>query len=213
MTKAVKVFVMLKLLSVVSLLWGQGGFELTPTVGYRFGGNIDLQNPVLNPNFRKLEIKSNPSYGVGLNYAVHDNVQIEFRWSRQDTHINGVARADNTTTRLFGAYLDQYHFNFLLHPADLGEHTQPYFVAGVGATSFDPRAHLSSKTQFSFEVGGGLKYFFVPRVGLRVEAKWAPTYVKSNQDWFCNGFNTCFTVSDPVYAQQAEISSGIIIRF
>jgi len=213
MNKGIRVLIVLSLLSAVSLLWGQGGFELTPMVGYRFGGNIDLKDPVLNPNVRKLEIESNSTYGVALNHGVHDNVQVEFQWSRQDTHVNGVSRPNNTTTRLFGAYLDQYHFNFLLHPADTGSHPHPFFVAGLGFTNFVPRARLSDKTQFSFELGGGLKYFFVPRVGLRLEAKWTPTHVKSNEEWFCNGFNQCFSVSDPIYAQQGEVSTGIIFRF
>jgi len=213
MKKIFRLAILLKLLGTVSLMSGQGGFELTPTIGYRFGGNIELQNPVLNPNFRKLEIESNSSYGVALNHGVHDNIQIEFQWSRQDTHINGVSRLNNTTARLFGAYLDQYHVNFLFHPAEQGSHPQPFFVGGLGATTFNPRAHLSGRTQFSFEVGAGIRYFFVPRVGLRIEAKWAPTYLKSNEEWFCNGFNSCYTVSDPVYAQQGEVSSGIIFRF
>jgi opacity protein-like surface antigen len=210
---AIRVLVMSALLSLASSLQAQGGFELTPTVGYRFGGSIDLKNPLLNPGFNKLEIESNPSYGVALNHSVHDNIRVEFQWSRQDTHVNGRSRLSNTTTRLFGAYLDQYHFNFLFAPAEVGTHAQPFFVGGVGFTTFQPRAHLDSKTQFSFEVGAGIKYFFVPRVGLRIEAKWAPTYVKSTEELFCNGFNTCFAVSDPVYAQQGEVSSGIIIRF
>ena len=201
------------LLSGVPCLSGQSGFELSPTVGYRFGGNIDLVSPTLNPTFRRLEIESNPSYGLALNHGIHDNIQLEFQWNRQDTHINGRLRATNTSTRLFGAYLDQYHVNFLFHPTDEGARRQPFAILGLGATSFNPRAPLSSRTQFSFALGGGIKYFFVPRIGLRLEAKWTPTYLHSNEEWFCNGFDQCYTVSDPVYAQQGEISSGIIFRF
>jgi len=180
---------------------------------YRFGGNIELENPAINPTFRRLEIESNPAYGIALNHGVHDNIQVEFQWSRQDTHINGRSRTSNTSNRLFGAYVDQYHANFLFHPAEGGSHTQPFAVLGLGATSFNPRASLSSRTQFSFEVGAGIKHFFAPHFGLRLEAKWAPTYLKSNEEWFCNGFGECYSVSDPVYAQQGEVSSGVIFRF
>jgi hypothetical protein len=213
MKQTIRVLVIFQLLGATSLMWGQGGFELTPTIGYRFGGSIDLVNPALNPNFRKLEIESNPAYGVALNHAVHDNIQVEFQWSRQDTHVNGRSRADDTLTRLFGAYLDQYHFNFLLHTDEAASRHQLFMVFGVGATSFNPRASLSSRTQFSFEMGAGVKHFFTPHLGLRLEGKWAPTFIRSNQEWFCNGFGQCYSVSDPVHAQQAEVSSGIIVRF
>src|SRR5581483_9791428 len=127
MTKAMGL-VLITLLGTASRMWGQGGFELTTSVGYRFGGNIELVNPALNPTFRRLEIESNPSYGVALNHGVHDNIQIEFQWSRQDTHVNGRLRSANTSTRLFGAYVDQYHANFIFHPEDDGAATQPFAV-------------------------------------------------------------------------------------
>jgi hypothetical protein len=213
MKNMMRVLVVAALLGTATLTWAQGGFELTPTIGYRFGGNIDLVNPALNPNFRKLQIESNPAYGVALNHGVHDNIQVEFQWSRQDTHVDGRSRADNTSTRLFGAYVDQYHANFLFHPADDGSHTQPFAIFGLGASSFNPRAPVSSRTQFSFELGAGIKHFFSPHLGLRLEAKWTPTYIRSNDEWFCNSFGECYSISDPVYAQQGEVSSGIIIRF
>jgi len=213
MTKAIRMLQMLTLLSIASSLQAQGGFELTPTVGYRFGGSIDLTDPARNPVFKSLHFESNPSYGVALNHSVHDNVRVEFQWSRQDTHIDARSRANNTNTRLFGAYLDQYHFNFMFHPAEEGLHPQFFFIGGLGFSNFEPRAHLDTKTQFSFEVGGGVKYFFFPHLGLRLEAKWTPTFVKSSEEFFCNGFGECYTVTNHEYAQQGEVSSGIIIRF
>jgi len=207
------ILVMLKFSGAISAMWAQGGFELTPMVSYRFGGIIELANPVANPTFRRLEIESNPACGVALNHGVHDNIQVEFQWSRQDTHINGRSRATNTSSRLFGAYVDQYHANVLFHPAENGWRTLPFAVLGLGATTFSSRASLSSRTQFSFELGAGIKHFFAPHFGLRLEAKWTPTYLKSNEEWFCNGFGECYSVTDPVYAQQGEVSSGIIFRF
>ncbi|HWC15949.1 MAG TPA: outer membrane beta-barrel protein [Terriglobales bacterium] len=213
MRRVLMVLVALEFFGAFSTMWGQGGFELTPMVGYRFGGNIELVNPVSNPTARKLQIESNPAYGVALNHGVHDNIQVEFQWSRQDTHINSRSRVTNTSSRLFGAYVDQYHANFLFHPAESGWHTLPFAVFGLGATTFSPRASLSSRTQFSFELGGGIKHFFAPHFGLRLEAKWTPSYLRSNEEWFCNGFGECYSVSDPIYAQQGEVISGIIFRF
>lgn len=213
MKRSLGSFILFTILTTACSMWGQGGFELTPTIGYRFGGNIELNNQALNPTVRKLEIESNPAYGVALNHGVHDNIQVEFEWSRQDTHLNGRLRAVNTSVRLFGAYVDQYHVNFIFHPADDGAHTQPFAVVGLGATTLSPRAAFSSRSEFSFELGAGIKHYFAPHFGLRLEAKWTPTYLHSNEEWFCNGFDQCFSVSDPVYAQQGQISSGIIFRF
>src|SRR5205823_14056906 len=160
--KMIRVLLAAALLGTATLMWAQGGFELTPTIGYRFGGNIDLVNATLNPNFRKLQIESNPAYGVALNHGVHDNIQVEFQWSRQDTHVDGRSRADNTSTRLFGAYLDQYHANFSFHPADDGSRTQPFAILGLRASSFNPRAPVSRTTHFSSELGAGIHHLFSP---------------------------------------------------
>jgi hypothetical protein len=59
-----------------------------------------------------------------------------------------------------------------------------------------------------------VKLFPSPRFGLRLEARWTPTYIKSDSEgWWCDPYWGCYVVSDAQYANQFELSGGITLRF
>jgi hypothetical protein len=47
---------------------------------------------------------------------------------------------------------------------------------------------------------------------LWLQARWTPTYIKSDPGgWWC-GFYGCYLTEDPQYANQIELNAGIIFR-
>ena len=53
-----------------------------------------------------------------------------------------------------------------------------------------------------------------PKLGIRVETRWTPTYIKSNgTGWWCDPYWACYTVGSAQYSNQFELSGGITLRF
>jgi hypothetical protein len=51
-------------------------------------------------------------------------------------------------------------------------------------------------------------------VGFRAEARWTPTYIKSDAaGWWCDPFWGCYVVGNAQYSNQIELSGGITLRF
>jgi hypothetical protein len=73
---------------------------------------------------------------------------------------------------------------------------------------------IGGDTQFSSTWAAGLKLFPGRSVGLRLEARWTPTYIKSDPEgYWCDPYWGCYTVSEAEFANQYELSGGIILRF
>ncbi len=53
-----------------------------------------------------------------------------------------------------------------------------------------------------------------PKFGLRLEARWTPTYIKSDPEgYWCDPYWGCYIVGDAEFSNQYELSGGIILRF
>jgi hypothetical protein len=53
-----------------------------------------------------------------------------------------------------------------------------------------------------------------PNFGIRLEARWTPTYIKSDAaGWWCDPYWGCYVVGDSQYSNQFEVSGGVILRF
>ena len=50
--------------------------------------------------------------------------------------------------------------------------------------------------------------------GLRLQARWTPTYIKSDSEGcWCDPYWGCYVVGDAQYSNQYELTAGLTIRF
>jgi opacity protein-like surface antigen len=114
---------------------------------------------------------------------------------------------------LADANLDQYHANFLYHFGQPENPLRPFLLGGVGASHLDPDGSFEGFTKVSYAVGGGIKYFFTKKVGLRLQGRYTPTYITSEDNQvICDQFG-CFIGTDRKYINQAELTAGAFFRF
>ena len=111
-----------------------------------------------------------------------------------------------------------YHGYFAYNFGDTDAVARPYILGGLGATqygSLDTAAgEIGGETQFSTTWAAGLKLFPGPNFGIRLEARWTPTYIKSDPEgYWCDPYWGCYTVGDAEFSNQFELSGGIILRF
>ena len=189
-------------------------FEVTPFFGGRFGGGIPITPFTTDDGFlvAGAELKTGAAYGLMFDAGVTENFQLEFLWSREDSTIQGTNAASSEKVDLVNAKLDHYHFNLLYQTGEDVDGVRPFILAGAGASRILPSGGLPSQTHFSFGFGGGVKLFLTEMLGLRIQGRWAPTYIGKDDVVFCT-INGCFEASVRRTLNQAELTGGLIVRF
>ena len=191
----------------------QGRFELQPFAGYKFGGNIPVECNFCpsDINFIKLDILESMNYGVTFGLNATDNVGLEFMWSRQPTQVQG-RLATGLNPRKVDLDLDQFHGNLVFTFRDVEAKLRPFAFGGVGTTRF--AGPKQTDFRLSFAVGGGVKYFFNQHMGVRLQARYAPTYLYSTADGaWCDWYGFCYISENGHYLQQFDLTGGWIFRF
>ena len=189
------------------------GLEVTPFIGGRFGGTLDVQ-PAGLPETRA-SLKDSVSYGVSGGVRFDDFSLIEFRWTRASSALRfdtGVGVNPLATPPIVDVTLNQFHGDFTREfPLDEVHALRPFLMASVGAT------HLGSAsngfTRFSFGIGTGLKVAVNSKLGIRVEARWLPIWVQPEVSTFACGFGGCVAVLSGRLTQQFEVTAGPVFRF
>lgn len=131
-------------------------FTISPFIGgYAFDSDLNLEDEM--------------TYGIGLGYNFTENLAAEAVFNYADTELDsGAFDVEGYLYRLDALY----HFmpeNRLV----------PYVAAGLGAFDFDPEIG-DSETEFSGNIGAGVKYFLNESVALRVDVRDVMTFPENN---------------------------------
>jgi opacity protein-like surface antigen len=193
--------------------FAQGTWEVSPFVGYMYGGSFDVTSDVANAlGIYKLNMKSSLSYGVSTGVNLGEVMGFEFLWNHQPTQVAGKLRQGGEYPTKYDVNNNQYHGNILFHFAPKDSKFRPYALVGFGATNSS--GNNDSVTKFSYGLGGGLKYFFTENIGVRVQARYAPTYLYTSAGGlWCNWWGYCWVVGNDHYMNQGDVTIGLNFRF
>ncbi len=168
--------------------------------------------------YDRVDPQDSASVGFSVGAFVTENVELEFLFVRQPTTLEA---SGTQTVEVSDINIDSYHgiFSYNFGPGRAA--FRPYVFFGLGATRYgdisftaqgQPRT-VDGATQFSTTFGGGMKAYF-GAVGVRLEGRLTPTYIKSDDaSWWCDPYWGCYVVGNAQYANQFEISGGISLRF
>jgi hypothetical protein len=195
-------------------------FEFQPFGGFTVSGSIPLTG---DDGVSHGSVHVNSSYSVGATFAVNLNEldAVEAFWQRQFTE--GRLPAEFATPLSpggmtgFDLKIDQIHCNFLHHYKIKEPRAMPFVLAGLGVTTFRAGRNGQSYSDFSFSIGGGMKYFFTDHLGIRGEARWSPTLITaSDSSFWCNIGGegaTCEVKLKASLQHQLDLTGGIVFRF
>ncbi len=176
-----------------------GEFEITPFLGYQFGGDVET---FYQGEYHDVNINSSENWGVVLSLGLSPMTQIELLYSTQDTEADAQRFEDS-----LGLKIDYWQVSMLWN-FDPDAQIQPYVVFGIGGTWLRPDG-FSNLSRFSGNIGGGAKIFFSDNIGLRLEGRFYGTYINSTTS-YCDPF-WCYGYNNSLY--QFDVSAGLIIRF
>ena len=194
--------------------------EVSFSAGYTLSEGIEVDpRAILGQVYDKAEVVSGPSFNFTGGVYVTPSTLIEFLYGRQSSKLT----AEGTTrTEISELSVDSYHVNIVYHWGDSDAKVRPFFFGGAGATNYSPgnfllpnvSGKMNGETQFSTNWGAGVKYYPAPKIGIKAQARWIPTYIKSGSaGYWCDPFYGCWVLPDPDYSNQFEMSGGITIRF
>lgn len=212
--KQVKILIgknwILRILFLVVLTYGSGAafavaqqVEITPLVGYQFGGKFTVQRGTLN-------IKDELNYGVILDITVRPNTQVELSYSRQDTRVE--FRGIGFENANIDATVEYWQIGGLVeYPKD---RVRPFGLFTLGATHFNPKkGGVSSVWRFSGTIGGGIKVFLSPNIGLRLQGRLLLPYISGGSSIFCGLPGGCYVTLGGNVLLQADVTAGLILAF
>ena len=187
-------------------------FEVNPFAGYGTNGKI----PADSSAFRQIEATEGMSWGLRAGAHIDEEGSIEFAWQRQNMELRGVPQSGSGGhVALFGARTDHLQLNFMYHFVEQDRKVRPFAYAGFGATIYSARnARYDNEVRPSFALGAGFKYFFSRYAGIRVQARWAPTWLTGQGGGiFCRSGAACVATIQGRFQTQADFTAGPVFRF
>jgi hypothetical protein len=183
--------------------------ELTPFVGYQFGGTVKFYEG-------KIKIDNGMNYGLAASVDIRYGVKAEFYYSRVAT------RGKWTPYLGFENTYPPLDFDLAINYFQIGsvkeflqDDFRPFGAFTLGAVWFDPKDVVSDQWFFSITLGGGIKYYFTDRVGIRLQGRLLLPMVFSGVGLYAGigtgGVSTGAGFSSWAPVVQGDLTGGLII--
>jgi len=187
-------------------------FDFTPFIGYRTSMSFPSEPHGTGTN-PSVVLDAGPSYGVSFGVRLHDEDDlVEIRWARQDSYVHSEGITPQPPRQR--VILDQFHVDFsheyLMEEYGWGRWVRPFAIGSVGGT------HVSSSTnfnfmQFSFGLGGGIRFYASRHFGFKIQAEWLPVFAHSQVAFICG--SGCIVHVGGTLSSQGEVVVGPLLRF
>jgi hypothetical protein len=180
-------------------------FELTPFVGYRWGGTIFADQSFLFT--RDVDVASSANFGVNFAIPVGDTgLKLELMANRQSSELEtggGLFEPDNEVADIDVTYL---HAGLQI-PFATSRNARPYFIVSAGLANLDPQIlGVDAEQRFSASAGVGIKVPMSRALSLRFEGRGYYTALEEDECSICEYF-----YNQDFY--QGEVNAGLVFSF
>ena len=176
--------------------------ELTPFAGYRIGGDLTDEDSDTDQ-----DLDEGASFGIILNIQDKEYTQYEFLYSRQSSSLN-ISSAGTFSSLDLDIHYFQFGGSYLFE----GKESRPYLSFTLGAAYLDPDQGYDSTTEFSYSLGGGMRWYLLDNMGLRFDVRTYGILTDSSSHVFCRN-GRCVARYSGSGINQLEASLGVIFRF
>ena len=182
-----------------------GDLEITPIIGYVFGGGFED-----SANGNRLDLADTENYGIIL--SLRDKSKpggfYELLYSHQSTYLKGDGTVLSGDSRL---HIDIDTIQIGGTYGTEGENVNPFVAAGVGVTHMSPEQG-DAETRFSFSLGAGVKVPLSENIGLRIEGRGFATVFDGSGSLFCSN-GSCEIQAQGDTMWQFSAFSGVAFSF
>jgi Outer membrane protein beta-barrel domain len=181
-------------------------FEVTPFIGWRWGGTIFASQTFL---FNEdVDVEPSPSFGASVGIPLGDSgFKLELMANRQSSELQtggGLFEPDDEVADIDVTYLH----GGLQIPFARSRNASPYVIVSAGLANLDPQINgVSAEQRFSASAGIGVKVPMSRALSFRFEGRGYYTALEEDDD--------C-TVCDYFYNEdfyQGEVNAGLVFSF
>lgn len=184
----------------------ESAFELTPFVGYRWGGTIFADQTFIFG--QDVDVASSANLGVNFGIPLGDSgMKLELMANRQSSELEtdgGLFEPENDVADIDVTYL---HAGLQI-PFARSRNATPYFIVSGGLANLDPQVTgVSAENRFSASAGLGVKLPISDMMSVRLEGRGY--YTALEEDDNC-------TICDYFYNEdfyQGEVNLGLAFSF
>jgi outer membrane protein with beta-barrel domain len=195
---------------VVHAQSGFGKWEVTPFVGWETSGNFPVSNSATVDSFR---VDQGVSFGTFVDWSLTDSFQVEGMWNHNISSFDEHNTATGIYTNAYNSNIDQVNFGLAWSFRNPEQKLRPYIAGGLGFTHDSNSGGNPNDTEFSYSIGGGVKYYFTRHFGFRGDLRYMPTYANSSPQTYCDPFGNCFVANQRNYISRGNFVAGLIIHF
>jgi opacity protein-like surface antigen len=185
----------------------ESAFELTPFVGYRWGGTIFADQTFIFGE--DVQVASNPNFGVSFAMPLGDTgMKLELMANRQASELeteSGLFEPNDEIADIDVTYL---HAG-LQFPFARSRNATPYFVVSAGLANLDPQiSGVAAENKFSASAGVGVKIPMSRALSVKIEGRGYYTSLEDSNDdcTFCD-----YRYNQDFY--QGEVNLGLVFSF
>jgi Outer membrane protein beta-barrel domain len=192
----------------------QSRLEIDPFVGYESSASYPVtltSGPSGSDPIDRLRVNDALAFGTFIDYSLTENFQPEFMWNRNNTSYSAHDILTNSYISAYHSVIDQYQFGGLYMFRSSEAKLRPYVAASLGFTHDSNSNSTPNRTEFSFSLGGGVKYYLSNHFGLRGDIRYLPTYGSSSNELFC--YFGCYYANVSHYLNRASITGGLVFKF
>jgi len=192
----------------------QGRFEIDPFVGYETSASYPVSIITPPPGFApvdRLRVNDSLAFGTFLDYHLTENFQGEFMWNHNNTSYSAHDIVTNTYVPAYHSDIDQFQFGVLYMFRSSDARLRPYVAGSLGFTHDSNSNNTPNRTEFSYSLGGGVKYFINRHFGLRGDIRYLPTYGSSSNELYC--YYGCYYANVAHFLNRGSFTGGIIFKF
>jgi hypothetical protein len=197
--------------------------EISGNAGWTFSDGVSSDTGILagDGNFyNRVDPKDSFSWNLTAGFFITEHWEIEFLYGQQESKLT----FGGTATIEVGDFkIKNYHGVFAYNAGDAHSSARPYVFFGAGVTDYPglsftrlngQAAEIGGNSKFSGTFGLGVKVYPGKKAGLRLQARWTPTYIKSDSEgYWCDPYWGCYVVGNAQYSNQFEFTGGLTLRF
>ena len=182
------------------------GFEVTPLVGYRFGGDFEANDETSITSNVKLSEEIN--YGLLFAWDFDRKRQGEFLINHYNSQFSQAVDPLTSNNNIAVTYA---HIGGNVPISD--GYLPVYITGGVGLTHLSPEdSLLDDETRFSMNIGIATKIPVSEHLSLRFGGRVYATFFNSDSTIFCNEETCAISISSDLWVQ-SEVNAGLTFTF
>jgi len=203
--------ILLSLSTLADVSATEASLEVTPFIGYRFGGDFDVNSPE-NVGFSTIKLQEETSYGLLVAWPFEKKQQGEFLISHYNTNFTGSALASEESS-LNDTGLGISYFHLGGNVPISGGALPLWVTGGIGLTHLSPDdTELTDETRFSLNIGLNTQLALSDKVSLRLGGRIYGTFFNSDSAIFC-GTEACKVYISSNLWIQSEVNAGLTFKF